>query len=74
MLKKSLVVAGAIAMLSLAAPAAAHADVTSGDGSVLGGNQVFVPISIPVNICGVAVAVLGHSGAGCKGGANSGRY
>lgn len=48
----------------------AHADVhTSGAGGVLAGNQVIVPIAIPVNVCGNAVAVLGHAGAGCKGGA-----
>ncbi|MDP4503662.1 chaplin [Nonomuraea sp. NBC_00507] len=68
MLKKILVVAGAAAMLSLAAPPA-HADITSGSGGVLSGNQVHVPISIPINVCGNAVAVLGHAIAGCKGGA-----
>ncbi|MEV1166916.1 chaplin family protein [Nonomuraea sp. NPDC049784] len=68
MLKKLMVVTGAVAMLSLAAPA--HADITSGDGSVLGGNQVHIPINIPINICGNAVAVIGVAFAGCKGGAN----
>ncbi|WP_101790652.1 chaplin family protein [Nonomuraea indica] len=49
---------------------------TSGDHSILGGNQVVAPITAPVNACGNAVAVLGRSAAGCKGGAsvkNSGR-
>jgi hypothetical protein len=68
MLKKILAVAGAVATLSLVAPAA-HADVTSGNGGVLSGNQVHLPISIPINICGNAVAVIGHAFAGCKGGA-----
>ncbi|WP_327088806.1 chaplin family protein [Nonomuraea sp. NBC_01738] len=68
MLKKSLVVAGVLALSALAAPA--HADnITSGDSSILGGNQVFAPISAPVNVCGVAVAVLGGAYAGCQGGA-----
>ncbi|MFV2173338.1 chaplin family protein [Actinomadura sp. LOL_016] len=40
---------------------------TSGNSSVLGGNQVFVPISAPINVCGNAVAVVGLAGAGCKG-------
>ncbi|MEW1841946.1 chaplin family protein, partial [Nonomuraea angiospora] len=41
---------------------------TSGNASVLGGNQVVAPISAPVNICGNAVAVVGRAFAGCKGG------
>jgi LPXTG-motif cell wall-anchored protein len=36
---------------------------------VLGGNQVNVPISVPINVCGNAVALLGQAYAGCKGGA-----
>ncbi|MEV1238940.1 chaplin family protein [Nonomuraea sp. NPDC049750] len=51
-------------------------DRTSGDGSVLGGNQVNAPINVPINACGNAVAVIGRSDAGCKGGAsvkNTGR-
>jgi hypothetical protein len=42
---------------------------TSGAGSVLGGNQVNVPISIPINVCGNAIAILGIAEAGCQGGA-----
>ncbi|GAA4620398.1 hypothetical protein GCM10023196_004220 [Actinoallomurus vinaceus] len=42
---------------------------TTGKGSVLGGNQVNVPISAPVNLCGNSAAVLGAAVAGCKGGA-----
>ncbi|WP_043615349.1 chaplin family protein [Nonomuraea candida] len=69
MLKKVLVLTGAAAMLSLAAPA--HADITNGAGSVLGGNQVHVPITAPINVCGNAVAVIGVGVAGCKGGASA---
>jgi hypothetical protein len=50
---------------------------TSGDHSVLGGNQVNAPISAPVNVCGNAAALLGDAVAGCKGGAkvtNGGGY
>ncbi|MFC4057232.1 chaplin family protein [Planomonospora corallina] len=43
---------------------------TSGDGSILGGNQVVAPITAPVNVCGNAVAVIGGAKAGCKGGAS----
>jgi hypothetical protein len=46
--------------------------VTSGTGSVAGGNQVSVPVKVPVDICGNSVAVLGVAGAACKGGAVAG--
>ncbi|MBE1532939.1 chaplin family protein [Actinomadura algeriensis] len=42
---------------------------TSGDFSILGGNQVFVPISAPIDVCGNAVAVIGIAAAQCEGGA-----
>ncbi|MES9538794.1 chaplin family protein [Actinomadura sp. NPDC000600] len=42
---------------------------TSGAGGVLSGNQANVPISIPVNVCGNAAAVIGEAGAACEGGA-----
>ncbi|WP_219467594.1 chaplin family protein [Nonomuraea rhizosphaerae] len=45
-------------------------NVTSGRGSVLGGNQILAPISAPINVCGNAVAVVGTAFAGCKGGAS----
>ncbi|MEV8638291.1 chaplin family protein [Streptosporangium sp. NPDC051023] len=45
-------------------------NTTSGRGSVLGGNQVVAPITAPANVCGNAVAVLGHAFAGCRGGAS----
>ncbi|MEO5876918.1 MAG: chaplin family protein, partial [Streptosporangiaceae bacterium] len=41
---------------------------TSGDHSVLGGNQVDAPVSAPVNVCGNAV---GHAAAGCEGGSET---
>ncbi|MFI6814219.1 chaplin family protein [Nonomuraea sp. NPDC050328] len=43
---------------------------TSGNSSVLGGNQVNAPISAPINACGNAVSLFGNSDAGCKGGAS----
>jgi hypothetical protein len=59
---------GVIALGLLAGTAPAMADThTSGKHSVLGGNQVIIPISIPIVVCGNAVAVLGNAGAGCKG-------
>lgn len=45
---------------------------TSGAGSVGGGNQVSIPVSAPVNVCGISVAVLGTASASCQGGATVG--
>jgi hypothetical protein len=46
--------------------------ITSGKHSILGGNQVNAPVNVPVNVCGNAVALLGHAYAGCRGGAETG--
>ncbi|MFD1932974.1 MULTISPECIES: chaplin family protein [Nonomuraea] len=43
---------------------------TSGDSSILGGNQITAPISAPINACGNALAIFGDATAGCKGGAS----
>jgi len=51
----------------------AYAGTTSGNGSVLGGNQVSVPVSVPVNVCGNAAAVLGKATAKCRGGSSAGK-
>src|SRR3569833_1618551 len=48
----------------------ALADVTNGNGSVLGGNQVNAPISIPVDVSGNSLAVLGPALAGSQGGSS----
>jgi hypothetical protein len=45
------------------------ADSTNGNGSILGGNQVNAPISIPINASGNSVAVLGRALSGSTGGA-----
>jgi hypothetical protein len=58
------VVAGATL---LAAPANAGID-TDGTGGILAGNQVIIPISIPVILCGDAIAIVGHGRASCRGG------
>ncbi|MEO3825743.1 chaplin family protein [Actinomadura sp. B10D3] len=42
---------------------------TSHNFGILNGNQVFAPISIPVDVCGNAIAIAGISRAQCKGGA-----
>jgi hypothetical protein len=46
---------------------------TTGNGnvSVLSGNSITAPISVPVNVCGNAVAAAGFANANCKGGSIS---
>jgi hypothetical protein len=43
--------------------------ITSGDASILGGNQVFVPIAAPINVSGNAISLLGTASAFSEGGA-----
>lgn len=43
---------------------------TSGNFGIGNGNQVYAPISVPINVCGNAVAVLGLARAQCEGGAS----
>ena len=38
---------------------------TSGNASVLSGDQLIAPVGLPVDVCGNAAAVLGDSTAGC---------
>ena len=75
MLKKltaaGIVAAAASGALLMASPANAGID-TNGSGGILSGNQVIAPVSIPVNICGDSVAIIGISRAGCRGGASVG--
>lgn len=70
MLKKafaaSAIVAAAAGVLLTGAPAMANSNVsTSGNGSVLGGNQLVADLDVPINVCGNAIAVLGVAGASC---------
>jgi len=72
----SAAVGTAVLTAGLALPAsAAFADSgPNGDAgvlSVLSGNTVNAPVSLPVNVCGVAVTLLGGANAGCAGGAAS---
>jgi len=76
---KKFAAAGVVAMatagvLMTSAPAFAGGMDTSGNGGVLSGNQVYAPISIPVDVCGNAIAILGIAGAGCQGGASVGGH
>ncbi|MDF5758925.1 chaplin [Spongiactinospora sp. TRM90649] len=81
MLKKVLmqvgVAAGIAGVVFMASPAHAtidHGDKTSGDASILGGNQIKVPITAPINVCGnqvnvIAVPVLNPTSGVCTAGA-----
>ncbi len=62
--------AGSQGGASVENPGGGTSNRTSGNGSILGGNQVEAPISAPVNACGNALAIFGSSDAGCKGGAS----
>src|SRR5918992_1603461 len=52
-------------------PGSAFADTTSGDQSLLGGNQVNAPVSAPANACGNSLALFGAANASCEGGAKA---
>jgi hypothetical protein len=63
---------------TLALPAAGVA-YASGNGNVTGngnvgllsGNTITAPISVPVNLCGVSLGIIGFGNSGCEGGATS---
>ena len=45
--------------------------VGNGNIPILSGNNVQIPVQIPVDVCGNALAILGFSNAGCFGGATA---
>lgn len=55
----------------LIAPAGGPTMISSGNVGVLNGTQVLAPIQIPINVCGVAIPIIGSAGAGCEGGAQA---
>src|SRR5260370_14956110 len=55
--------------LSGAALAGTGGSGASGNASVLSGNRVTAPVSVPADVCGNAGALLGIASAGCRGGA-----
>jgi hypothetical protein len=65
----------AVAVAAIGGPA--FADNAPNVGNVTGianfslasGNNIDVPVNLPINICGAAVSILGFSNAGCRGGA-----
>ncbi|QKW33203.1 chaplin [Actinomadura sp. NAK00032] len=67
--RAAVLAAGFVALGVTVLPANAFADVTSGDGGVLSGNQIDAPISAPVDVSGNNAAVLGIGDATSHGGA-----
>ncbi|WP_084546908.1 chaplin family protein [Glycomyces arizonensis] len=66
----SVIAAGAVLVAGAGTAQAYGPDVeTSDQVGAVSGNQVVAPIQAPINICGVAAAVLGTANAGCEGGA-----
>ncbi|MEV4005398.1 chaplin family protein [Actinomadura sp. NPDC049753] len=66
---RAVLTAGFVALGVSAIPVNAFADVTSGNGGVLSGNQVNAPISAPVDVSGNAASLVGGSRASSRGGA-----
>ncbi|MCD0442179.1 chaplin [Glycomyces sp. A-F 0318] len=66
------VAAGAVLVAGAGTAHAWGPDVTTQDQvGAVSGNQVVAPIQAPINICGIAAAVLGTADAGCEGGATA---
>ncbi|THV30275.1 chaplin family protein [Glycomyces paridis] len=66
------VAAGAVLVAGAGTAHAWGPDVTTQDNiGAVSGNQVVAPIQAPINICGIAAAVLGTADAGCEGGASA---
>lgn len=66
------VAAGAVLVAGAGTAQAWGPDVISQDNvGAVSGNQVVAPIQAPINICGVAAAVLGTADAGCEGGSSA---
>jgi hypothetical protein len=76
----ALILGAATAALAFSAgPASAHghgdwddhgqggSQSSSGNFGLLNGNQAYIPVHIPINVCGNSIAVLGlaNSNAGC---------
>jgi hypothetical protein len=52
--------------------ASGNGNVTgNGNVGVLSGNTINAPISVPVNLCGISLGIIGFANSGCEGGASS---
>jgi hypothetical protein len=71
-LKRAVKVAVLTVAFAASGSGIALAGTTSGNNGILGGNQISVPVSVPVSVCGNAIAVLGQAVGLCQGGASTG--
>jgi hypothetical protein len=60
---------GAVAQTAPTGTGGSPSSPGSGNISVGSGNKVSVPVTAPVDVCGVSVALLGNAKSGCQGGA-----
>ena len=68
----SVITAGAVVLAGAGQAYAVGDDIHSHDQvGAVSGNQVVAPIQAPINICGIAAAVLGQAGAACDGGSEA---
>jgi hypothetical protein len=52
--------------------ASGNGNVTgNGNVGLLSGNTINAPISVPVNLCGISLGIIGFANSGCEGGASS---
>jgi len=63
--------AASAGLSGVALAAAGDGNPSGSSGSVLSGNQIGVPVSVPAAVCGISGALLGVAGAGCSGGVTS---
>ncbi|HEY1622998.1 MAG TPA: chaplin family protein [Streptosporangiaceae bacterium] len=61
----------AVGLMAAPAFASTHNVYNFRNVSVLSDNTVNIPISIPVDVCGNAIAILGFAEASCQGGAGA---
>jgi ChpA-C len=61
---------GGLSGVALASAGGGNNGPDTGNISVLGGNHVQIPVSVPVDLCGNAAALLGFALAGCQDGAS----
>src|SRR5258708_36925828 len=67
--RAALLTAGFVALgAGTAFSSGAYADTTNGNSSALGGNQLNLPVSVPVDLSGNARALFGPANAGSQGG------
>ncbi len=43
--------------------------IGGGNTSTASGNYIYAPVSSPTDTCGISIAFIGFSAAGCQGGA-----